>query len=156
MSWKDIACKVISSRGVGNRCLCISSSNQISNNSSWEKLGSYHSSSRGACRNINCSVTYVVLLHVQVKVPSLQARCHHSAAAFSLSPGLTEVTVFGGIPEWPRFIADIPQIANTTVLQFGESIYNAIHNLIRRPENLTISRHLTKNRRLIANCAYRA
>ena len=65
-----------------------------------------------------------VMLHVQVTVPSLQSRFHHSATAFSLSPGLTEVTIFGGCPNWPinyKSDVDLPQIANTTVLRFGES-----------------------------------
>ena len=65
-----------------------------------------------------------VVLHVQVTIPSLQSRVFHSATAFSLSPGLTEVTIFGGCPNWPsniKFDADIPHIANTTVLRFGES-----------------------------------
>ena len=63
-------------------------------------------------------------VHVQVKEPRLQARCSHSASAFTLNPGLTEVILFGGYPEWPKnskSYADFPQIANTTVLRFGES-----------------------------------
>ena len=65
-----------------------------------------------------------VVLHVQVTVPSLQSRFYHSATAFSLSPGLTEVTIFGGCPNVPsnaKYDADFPKIANTTVLRFGES-----------------------------------
>ena len=61
--------------------------------------------------------------NVQVKIPCLQSRFDHSAAAFSLSPRLTEVTIFGGCPEVPRNYrtpAGPPQIANTTVLRFGE------------------------------------
>ena len=61
--------------------------------------------------------------HVQVTVPSFQPRCWHSATAFSLSPGLTEVTLFGGCSEWPsnlKSAADLTPIANTTVLRFGE------------------------------------
>ena len=60
---------------------------------------------------------------MQVKIPSLQSRCSHSATAFSLSPELTEVTLFGGYSEWPsnfKSDADITPIANTTVLRFGE------------------------------------
>ena len=63
--------------------------------------------------------------NVQVeKVPGSQARCLHSAAAFNFCPGLMEVTLFGGCPEWPgnpKSAADLPQIAKTTVLRFGES-----------------------------------
>ena len=54
----------------------------------------------------------------QVSVSSLQSRESHSAAAFGLGPGLTEVTVFGGCPEYS---SDRTQMANTTVLRFGES-----------------------------------
>ena len=63
------------------------------------------------------------VVNVQVKLPGLQARFFHSAAAFHLSPGITEVTIFGGCPEWPsnyKSPADLSQIANTTVLRFGE------------------------------------
>ena len=61
--------------------------------------------------------------HVQVTVPSLQSRCRHSATAFSLNSGLTEITLFGGFSEWPSNLkshADFTPIANTTVLRFGE------------------------------------
>ena len=66
-----------------------------------------------------------VVLHVQVTVPSLQSRFSHSATAFNLSPGLTEVTIFGGCPNLPSNAecdADLPQIANTTVLRFGKCV----------------------------------
>ena len=62
-------------------------------------------------------------IHVQVTVPALQGRFYHSSTAFNVSPGLIEVVLFGGCPEWPsnpRTDADLPQIANTTVLRFGE------------------------------------
>ena len=51
------------------------------------------------------------------------SRFWDSAAAFRLSPGMTEVTIFGGCPEFPgkyRNDADLSQITNTTVLRFGE------------------------------------
>ena len=60
----------------------------------------------------------------QVKISGQLSRCFHSATSFNLSPGLTEVTLFGGVPEWPsnhKTDADVPQMANTTVLRFGES-----------------------------------
>ena len=63
------------------------------------------------------------VVNVQVKLPGLQSRFDHTAAAFILSPGVTEVTIFGGCPEWPnnyRSAADLSQIAITTVLRFGE------------------------------------
>jgi hypothetical protein len=62
-------------------------------------------------------------VYVQVKAPSLQSRWRHSAVSFNIRPGLTEVTLFGGCPEVPsnyRTEADLPQIANTVVLRFGE------------------------------------
>lgn len=64
--------------------------------------------------------------NVQVDVPSVQARCDHSATVFCLSPGVMEVTLFGGCPEWPSNVnshADFPQIAKTAVLRFGEHRY---------------------------------
>ncbi len=67
-----------------------------------------------------------MVFHMQVDVPGLQARFNHSATAFSLCPGLMEVTLFGGCPQWPSIdadvpqMADLPQIANTIVLRFSE------------------------------------
>ena len=56
-------------------------------------------------------------------IPSLQLRSLHSATSFCYTPGLTEVTLFGGYSEWPsnfKSHADLIPIANTTVLRFGE------------------------------------
>ena len=52
---------------------------------------------------------------VQVSVPGLQARYGHRAAAFSITPALTLVTIFGGRDSNRKLLA------NTTVLEFGES-----------------------------------
>ena len=52
---------------------------------------------------------------MQVTVPTLKSRGYYSATAFSLSPGLTEVIIFGGVDD------DDEDLANTTVLRFGES-----------------------------------
>ena len=57
----------------------------------------------------------VVVLHVQVGVPTVQSRYDHSATAFSLSPGLREVILFGGLTSLSQ--SDV--IAETTVLRFG-------------------------------------
>ena len=60
---------------------------------------------------------------MQVSLPNFQGRCLHSSDAFKLSPGLTEVIVFGGCPVWPinpTTDKDHPMIASTTVLQFGK------------------------------------
>ena len=63
------------------------------------------------------------VVNAQVKIPGFQSRFWQSVAAFSLSPGLTEVTIFGGCPKVQsnaRSGDDLPRIANTTVLRFGK------------------------------------
>ena len=62
----------------------------------------------------------VFTIHVQVHVPSLLARFSHSATAVSLGPGLTEVAIFGGCDD------EVEELANTTVLRFGESMTSSI------------------------------
>ena len=54
---------------------------------------------------------------------TLKPRAGHSLTAFSLGPGLTEVTMFGGTAE-PWTISDEkqPKLADTTLLQFSECI----------------------------------
>ena len=54
------------------------------------------------------------LASVQVTVPTLKLRRFHSATSFYLCLGLTEVIIFGGFDE------DDTDLANTTVLRFGE------------------------------------
>ena len=51
-------------------------------------------------------------------MPGLKARYGHCAAAYSLSPGITEVVIFGGTTTYPPKSGDF--IADTTVLRFGE------------------------------------
>ena len=75
------------------------------------------------------------MLHVQVKEPRLQARAEHSATAFTHTPALTEVVLFGGYPEWPedvKVVADLPLIAKTTVLKFGESPSAHVSSIARK------------------------
>ena len=59
-------------------------------------------------------------LCVQVPVTDLQSRRSHCAAAFTLSPGIAEVVLFGGsttsVAKTSSFIAE------TTVLRFGKYI----------------------------------
>ena len=89
---------------------------------------------------------------VQVSVPGLQARYGHRAAAFSITPALTLVTIFGGKDNKDKFLA------NTTVFEFGESTCmlknkritcanNGIGNASRAPINnrycLRVAPHLT-------------
>ena len=56
--------------------------------------------------------------YVQVPVTDLQSRYHHCAAAFTLSPGIAEVVLFGGSTAFPTTIETF--IAETTVLRFGK------------------------------------
>ena len=51
-------------------------------------------------------------------MPGLKARFGHCAAAYSLSPGITEIVIFGGTTKRPVKSGDF--IADTTVLRFGE------------------------------------
>ena len=51
-------------------------------------------------------------------MPGLKARCGHCAAAYSLSPGITEIVIFGGSTRRPTKTDTF--IADTTVLRFGE------------------------------------
>jgi hypothetical protein len=82
-------------------------------------------------------ITQFAILPVpQVQSLSTQPRFNHSATAISLCPGLVEVITFGGCPEWPRNNVDLPQIAKTTVLRFGESMHacmSQIHAIVVRP-----------------------
>ena len=55
---------------------------------------------------------------MQVLVPGLKARYGHYAAAYILSPGITEIVIFGGTTTCPPNSDTF--IANTTVLRFGE------------------------------------
>ena len=51
----------------------------------------------------------------------MKARWWHSLTAFSLGPGLTVVTVFGGTDKSPTGAANTqPKLADTTLLQFSE------------------------------------
>ena len=50
---------------------------------------------------------------LQIPVPTLQPRWGHSAGACSLSPGLSEIVIFGGFN-------DDDVLANTVIVRFGE------------------------------------
>ena len=63
---------------------------------------------------------YILYLCVQVPVTDLQSRYKHCAAAFTLSPGIAEVVLFGGCTTYPATIETF--IAETTVLRFGKYI----------------------------------
>ena len=66
-----------------------------------------------------CLAIIFLYLCVQVPVTDLQSRTNHCAATFTLSPGITEVVLFGGSTAVPPTIGSI--IAETTVLRFGKS-----------------------------------
>jgi len=57
-----------------------------------------------------------------IELEDVQPRMLHTVTAFSLCPGHTQVTKFGGCPMWERKVPpkDQPKMAATTVLEFGE------------------------------------
>ena len=58
-------------------------------------------------------------------------RYAHSATAIALVPGLTEVTIFGGSPQFnpKNSDDDEPKIAETIVMTFGEFWINTSKNI---------------------------
>ena len=55
---------------------------------------------------------------------TLKPHWRHSLTAFSLGPGLREVTMFGGTAEPPTGSDETqPKLADTTLLQFSECIF---------------------------------
>ena len=61
---------------------------------------------------------------------ALKPRWGHSLTAFSLGPGLTEVTVFGGTAAlWAGSDEIQPKLADTTLLQLSEllNVYACIY-----------------------------
>jgi hypothetical protein len=81
---------------------------------------------------ISVSLSQKSFITVQIQVSSLLSRFAHSSVAFGLSPELTDVTLFGGCPEWPsnynNNVEDLTQIANTTVLRYGEFAVSHMHH----------------------------
>ena len=60
---------------------------------------------------------------LQLTLPEgAQPRMLHTVTAFSLGPGRTQVTMFGGCPKWEmgKSLDALPKLAETTVLEFGE------------------------------------
>lgn len=67
---------------------------------------------------------------MQVVVPVLQPRFCHCAAAFSISPELAEVVIFGGCSEWPRkSTKPLLPIADIILLKFGKSVFFFINSI---------------------------
>ena len=62
--------------------------------------------------------------YMQESAALSKPRYDHSTTAFSLGPGFTEVTMFGGSAE-PLIGSDEkqPKLANTTLLQFSELLH---------------------------------
>ena len=59
----------------------------------------------------------------QLTLPeAAQPRMWHTVTAFSLGPGRTQVTMFGGCPKVEEGKSEDaqPKLAETTVLEFGE------------------------------------
>ena len=59
----------------------------------------------------------VLCVCVQVRVPTLQQRCDHSATGVNLSSGVIEVVLFGGST------VNFKTMADTIVLRFGEQCW---------------------------------
>ena len=51
-------------------------------------------------------------------MPGLKVRYGHCAAAYSSSPGITEIVIFGGTTGYPPKNAE--NISDTAVLRFGK------------------------------------
>ena len=76
-----------------------------------------------SCSNVVYRCIFKHMHDVQVQVPSLQSRFRHCAAASTINPGVTEVVMFGGSPEWPmnfKTVDNFQKLSMTAVLRFGE------------------------------------
>ena len=71
------------------------------------------------------TILRINVLCLQVRVPGFQARSRHRAAAFSIAPALTLVTIFGG-DTYESYCA------NTTVLELGESTCMCFKQKLKR------------------------
>lgn len=68
-------------------------------------------------------ITSLVYTFFKVDIPGFQERYLHSCAAFTLSPGLTDVIIFGGCQVQPNaqdMDKNYPGILGTVLLEFGE------------------------------------
>ena len=77
-----------------------------------------------SCSDVVYRCMFKHMHDVQIQVSSLQSRFMHCAAASTISPGMTEVVMFGGSPEWPKNYKtdnDLKKLSMTTVLRFGEA-----------------------------------
>ena len=62
------------------------------------------------------------ILLIQLPLPEgVLPRCGHSTVAMELAPGLTEVTVFAGCPQFDpkKTLDDQVKLAETVILSFG-------------------------------------
>ena len=67
----------------------------------------------------------IFFFNIQLILPKeTQPRWGHTATAFTLSPGIVEVTMFGGSPKLALGgdIQQHPKITETTVVRLGEQI----------------------------------
>ena len=69
-------------------------------------------------------VSVLIFFNIQLTLPEgTQPRSGHTATAFNLSPGVVEVTMFGGSPKYaPGNYQQQSKIAETTVVRLGEQI----------------------------------
>ena len=68
-----------------------------------------------------------MFFNIQLALPEgTQSQCGHTATAFNLSPGVVEVTMFGGCTKYVPGALDQQQhkIAETTVVRLGEQKIN--------------------------------
>ena len=60
-------------------------------------------------------------MYMQESAALSKPRWVHSTTAFSLGPGFTEVTMFGGsADQWAGSTEKQPKVADTTLLQFSK------------------------------------
>ena len=69
------------------------------------------------------STTLNLIIQLTLPDGEIQPRFSHSTTAITLAPGLIEVIIFGGCPEWRKNAKtddDWSKLAGTTILRFGK------------------------------------
>ena len=73
---------------------------------------------------------------LQLTLPDhdMVSRSRHSVTAISLAPGLIEVTVFGGCPQYDpgRYADEETKLAATAILNFGKLAMTFVSNFSYR------------------------
>ena len=72
-------------------------------------------------------VYFSFIMQLNITDNKILLRRGHSNTAVFLAPGLIEVTVFGGCPQFDliRSFEDEPKLAATTIMTFGKSATTA-------------------------------